>query len=157
VATLSRASFDSFAWDEAPITGTRARRVMDISAQDYGLKRGFCVPIHGTGGYQATVTMAGHDVDTSRQARKAIEMMAYYAFKTDLKLKSQTRKPLLSPREREVMRWAAAGKSAWDTGEILRISEQTVKKHMSAVLAKLDVCSKMQAIAESIRRGEIAP
>lgn len=157
VAALARKSFDSFTWDEVVATGRNEKRVMQVSATDHDLRRGFTVPIHGTAGYQATVSIAGRDIIVAGQARMAIEMMAFYMYRKEIKLRTKCRAFLLSPREREVMSWAAAGKSAWDTGEILHISEQTVKCHISSVLAKLDVCSKAQAVAESIRRGEIDP
>jgi len=157
VAILARKSFDSFAWDEAPVRSRSEQRVMQVSATDYNLRRGFCIPIHGPAGYQATVSIAGRDVDISREARIALEMIAFFAYRKDLKLRSVCKTFRLTPREREIMRWAAAGKSAWDTASILCISEQTVKSHVSSVLAKLEVCTKAQAVAESIRRGEIEP
>ena len=35
----------------------------------------------------------------------------------------------LTLREREVLWWAAQGKSAWESGEILHITERTVDQH----------------------------
>ena len=159
VANLARVSFDAFTWDEAArhARSRSARRVMQISATDFDLRQGFGVPVHGVSGYQATISVAGHDVEAGDDAHKAIELISSYAYKTALKLKSKLKIYVLTPREREIMIWAAAGKTAWDTGEILHISEQTVKSHISSVLAKLQVCSKTQAVAESIRLGEIRP
>ena len=159
VVKLTRTSYDAFTWDEAAVRddSTAAKRVMRISAEDYNLRHGFSVPVHGTDGYQATVSLSGRDVELTGAARRAIEMMSLFAYKAVLKLRSKTKSYVLTPREREVIAWAAAGKSAWDTSEILHISEQTVKTHISSVLAKLEVCSKTQAVAESIRRGEIRP
>lgn len=157
VANYARKSFDAFGWHDAPVTDQRGGRVLEISAVEHGLRSGLCVPIRGTSGYQATVSLAGHAVDESSEGRRAVEMMALYLYKTNLKLRSESQTFTLTPREREVMKWAAVGKSAWDTGEILHISEQTVKSHISSVLSKLGVCSKTQAVVESIRRGEIHP
>jgi LuxR family transcriptional regulator, quorum-sensing system regulator BjaR1 len=56
-----------------------------------------------------------------------------------------------------VLSWTAAGKTAWDTGGILNLAEDTVNKHIAAVMRKLNVYSRAQAVAESIRRGEIIP
>lgn len=64
---------------------------------------------------------------------------------------------ILTDREREVLRWTAAGKTAWDTGGILNIATDTVTKHIASAMRKLDVHSRAQAVAESIRRGEISP
>jgi LuxR family quorum sensing-dependent transcriptional regulator len=56
-----------------------------------------------------------------------------------------------------VLCWTAAGKTAWDTGGILNIAEDTVNKHMASAMRKLNVYSRTHAVAESIRRGEIIP
>lgn len=61
----------------------------------------------------------------------------------------------LTRREREVMVWAAAGKSGASTGIILGISEHTVSFHRKRALAKLGVASLIQGVAECIRRGLI--
>jgi LuxR family transcriptional regulator, quorum-sensing system regulator SinR len=62
----------------------------------------------------------------------------------------------LTPREEEVLSWAAAGKSYWEIGIILGISERTVRYFMGNVRMKLDVVSNKQAVAEAIWHGLIA-
>ncbi|TCR83975.1 LuxR family transcriptional regulator [Rhizobium sp. BK376] len=61
----------------------------------------------------------------------------------------------ITPREREVLRWAAAGKSYWEIAIILGITERTVRFFMSNARQKLDVVSNTQAIAEAVWRGLI--
>ncbi|MGO3930467.1 helix-turn-helix transcriptional regulator [Rhodopseudomonas pseudopalustris] len=157
IARHARRSLDPFLWKDVPVQTADELRVMDLAAADYGFVSGFTVPIYGTTGYQATFSATGRDIDASRDALKAAELLALYAYRRTIRIRSESREFVLTRREREVMTWAAAGKSAWDTGEILQISEQTVKCHISSVLAKLKVCSKAQAIVESMRRGEIEP
>jgi DNA-binding CsgD family transcriptional regulator len=65
--------------------------------------------------------------------------------------------PNLSERELEVLRWTMAGKTAWETGQLLCISEPTVKYHLRNTLAKLDVPSKHMAVLKAISLGLIAP
>jgi LuxR family transcriptional regulator, quorum-sensing system regulator SinR len=62
---------------------------------------------------------------------------------------------LITPREREVLRWSAAGKSYWEIAVILGISERTVRFFMSNARRKLDVVSNTQAVAEAVWRGLI--
>jgi RNA polymerase sigma factor (sigma-70 family) len=62
----------------------------------------------------------------------------------------------LSPREIEVLRLIAAGKSNKEIASALGISDETVKRHVSNVFAKLKVSDRAQATAEAIRRGVIA-
>jgi LuxR family transcriptional regulator len=55
----------------------------------------------------------------------------------------------LSAREREVMRWTAAGKTAYEVGRILGITTRTVNFHVASVLEKLDVPNKTQAAVKA--------
>ncbi len=58
---------------------------------------------------------------------------------------------LLTPRERETLLWAAAGKSASDTGDILGITERTVTAHIVSACQKLDAANKTQAVARALQ------
>jgi DNA-binding NarL/FixJ family response regulator len=59
----------------------------------------------------------------------------------------------LTERETEVMRLLARGLANKEIGRDLRISEDTVKTHVSRILAKLGVQSRTQAVLEAMRRG----
>ena len=59
----------------------------------------------------------------------------------------------LTPRELDVLRLLAAGKSNREISEALSISDQTVKSHVSHVLDKLGVCSRTQAALYAIQTG----
>jgi len=61
----------------------------------------------------------------------------------------------LSARELEVLRLAADGNSNRMIGEILTISEPTVKSHMSTVLVKLGASDRTHAVTLAIKRGYI--
>jgi DNA-binding CsgD family transcriptional regulator len=52
----------------------------------------------------------------------------------------------LSAREREVMRWLAAGKTDRDIGTILGISPRTVHKHLQRIYGKLGVETRTAAV-----------
>lgn len=64
---------------------------------------------------------------------------------------------LLTQRETEVLGWAAAGKSYWEIGAILGISERTVRFFMTNARHKLNVVSNTQAVAQAVRRDLIQP
>src|ERR1043166_5529158 len=69
------------------------------------------------------------------------------------KVAEAMRKPELSPREVEVLRWVAAGKSNKEIGAQLFIAEGTVKTHVKNVLEKLNVVGRTAAIREGVHRG----
>ena len=61
----------------------------------------------------------------------------------------------LSPREIEVLRRMAVGKSNKEIGTELFITEGTVKTHIKSIFSKLDVVSRTEAVATANRRGLI--
>jgi LuxR family quorum sensing-dependent transcriptional regulator len=78
--------------------------------------------------------------------------MALYAFDRAASLRAAPRPTLfLTPREREVLSWAAAGKSAWKIGEILNVAKRTVDEHAQTATRKLGAVTRTQAIALAIR------
>ena len=56
----------------------------------------------------------------------------------------------LSVRELEVLQWLKEGKTAWEVGMILSISERTVKFHLANIYAKLNVTNRSHAIARAM-------
>jgi DNA-binding NarL/FixJ family response regulator len=64
---------------------------------------------------------------------------------------------VLTSRELDVLRRLVAGRSNRDIGRALDISEETVKSHVSHVLAKLHVENRAQVIAEALRRRLVSP
>jgi DNA-binding NarL/FixJ family response regulator len=59
----------------------------------------------------------------------------------------------LTEREVEVLRLLARGMSNADISERLHLSEGTVRNHVSAILAKLDVGDRTQAAILAVRHG----
>jgi DNA-binding NarL/FixJ family response regulator len=62
----------------------------------------------------------------------------------------------LSARELEVLQLAANGNSNRAIGDILSISEPTVKTHMSTVLVKLGASDRTHAVTLALKRGYIS-
>lgn len=61
----------------------------------------------------------------------------------------------MTAREREVLRWAADGKTSWEVSVILRISERTVKFHLIQASRKLNAVNRTAAVAKALARGLI--
>jgi two-component system NarL family response regulator len=64
-------------------------------------------------------------------------------------------RPELSPRELQVLRRLAAGDSNKEIGQMLQITEHTVKVHVKSILVKLSATGRTEAIAIAIKRGLI--
>lgn len=74
----------------------------------------------------------------------------------------------LSAREREVLLWAAEGKTASETASILHVSASAVNLYSQRAMSKLQARTKTQAVAIAMRNamlfdllpqmdGEVAP
>jgi len=62
---------------------------------------------------------------------------------------------LLTRREKEIFTLLTMNKSTKDIAEELCISEKTVRNHISNVIQKLSVESRIQAVLELIKMKEI--
>jgi LuxR family quorum-sensing system transcriptional regulator SolR len=59
----------------------------------------------------------------------------------------------LTLREKEVLRWTAEGKTAYEIGQILSVSERTVNFHINNVVCKFDASNKTQAAVKAATLG----
>ena len=59
----------------------------------------------------------------------------------------------LSAREREILELIASGRSNKEIAEQLHLAENTVKNHVKAILEKLGVQDRTQAVSIAIQRG----
>lgn len=64
-------------------------------------------------------------------------------------------RPLLTPRELEILACLGEGMSNKEVARKLGISAHTVKFHLEAVFTKLDATSRAEAVAKGLRRGLI--
>lgn len=63
------------------------------------------------------------------------------------------RSPPLTRRQLECLAWISQGKSSTDIGEILCISGRTVDYHVTEICQRLEVRTRVQAVAHAIQRG----
>lgn len=156
VIRLCRNTTSPFEWTEAPYDPERepgAREVM-VRAEDFGMGRGFSLPIHGVNGHEACFSMSGKNLDLSRRTKPAIHLIAMYAFERARQLNLGISRDVPNPltkREREALTWAALGKSLRDTAEILQITERTATAHAVNAMHKLGAANKTQAVVKAMQ------
>jgi DNA-binding CsgD family transcriptional regulator len=61
----------------------------------------------------------------------------------------------LTSQELECLRWCKEGKTNWEIGEILTISEKTVEFHLSNSMRKLGASNRITAVIMGIKEGFI--
>ncbi len=59
----------------------------------------------------------------------------------------------LTPREKECLRLAMQGKTAWESSRIMGVRERTVNFHLQNAMAKLDTATKHQAWLKAAELG----
>ncbi|MCB5175124.1 helix-turn-helix transcriptional regulator [Microvirga lenta] len=153
-------STSPFLWTELEPAYRRspeARRIME-EAGEFSLRDGFTVPLVTLEGEVAGFSLAGEHLELSPSERGMLTLMATYALGRAILLRETPSRPVasLSPRECEALQWAAEGKSEWEIGERMGISEHGVDKRMRSARLKLGTTSRTHAVAEAIRQGLIS-
>ncbi|WP_414042397.1 response regulator transcription factor [Macrococcus animalis] len=80
---------------------------------------------------------------------------AVYYFNQNLKHETALAKPLLSNKEKEILRMVAKDMKNQDISEALFISKRTVEYHITKLIRKLGVESRLGAVIKGIQLGII--
>ncbi len=117
-----------------------------------GKPREFEMSMFAIPSYHPALSIVVHVVREWRKKKK------FSALEKGLETETSTREPLwpmstregepvtLTGREKEILRHLAQGESAAEIGKSLFISAVTVRNHIQAILRKLDVHSKLEAV-----------
>jgi DNA-binding CsgD family transcriptional regulator len=149
-------------WDQQTYLESGQIRLWEEQAA-HGYKNGVALALHFPGDrhYFIGVDRDKPLIERSKQLTKIVadlQFFAVYAQEAGFKLfypdvldgERQTR---LTPRELEALRWTMDGRTAWEVGEVLNISERTAVFHLQNAVNKLDCTSKYQAVLKAMRLG----
>ena len=150
-----------FAWSEI-----EAQRLPKASARLFGEIReampidgGLVVPVHDEKGFAGVASLMCEDADPHPEFIYALKLVSLFGIERAKHLLGVT-SPVaacpLSQRQREILTYAALGKSEADTGDILGIAATTVREHFIKIRALMNVRTKVQAVAIAVQRGWIA-
>jgi len=146
-----------FEWSEAHYDkeSNPAAHLVMTRAAEFRLMEGYCIPLHYDDG-GAVISMATEQLNIDPVAKSALQLIGVYAHNRIRSLGRPTsERALLTAREREILRWAADGKTSWEVSVILRISERTVKFHLIQASRKLNAVNRTSAVAKALARGLI--
>ena len=133
-------------------------------AHKHGLGHGLSVPVHESRSRVVSMLSLARDRPFQSDAEKEYVLAAGNVLANCLHVASErlilpdllaSRRPRLSPREQQCFQLIGAGKSNWEIGQLLNISEDAVKFHVKNLMRKLQVSTRMQAVAIGVALGMI--
>ena len=151
-------AIEPFSWDEVEgRASSRQAGVVFDTIRASGARNGLIVPVHGPLGEVLAVSMVS-DTLTSfpRDLRQRMHVAgSLYATRglTLMERELEAPGPDLTRREIQCVYWVAEGKSDWEIGRILEISEETVAWHVQNAKRKLGVARRAQLATAAWRRG----
>ncbi|MDQ7250526.1 LuxR family transcriptional regulator [Dongia sedimenti] len=150
----------SFVWGPGAAIGppSEFRTEFFEEAARFGIRRGFTIPIHDGRSQVAALTLAADMRQLSfkraiERAEAALELIAtlfHRAARRTLAPELVVDGTPLAPREYECLALSAQGKTAWEIGVILGISQRTVVDYLERAKRKLGVFSIAEAVARLV-------
>jgi DNA-binding CsgD family transcriptional regulator len=148
-----------FNWDgvtrESTLTPAQAVFLQDCRA--LGVHSGLTIPLHAPGQRMDLISVSLRDAHAVPQERTpfvyGIAVQAWLRYGEFAEPQDDQVGPVLTERELECLTWARDGKTTWETGMILSISERTVEYHLVNAAKKLGASNRLMAIVVAIQRG----
>ncbi|WP_421695114.1 helix-turn-helix transcriptional regulator [Aestuariivirga sp.] len=146
-------------WEEARAGDQTVEHIHQL-AERFGIGRhGISIPIRDTGLGDALFSI-NFDCDSvqwgqlRREMANEAHLFGHYYHQRMKRLLGAPAPSTafdLSPREREVLQWAAEGMTAGQTARLLKVSESAVNLYAARAMSKLRARTKTQAVAIAVR------
>lgn len=150
-------------WDQKTYTGQGLGELWEEQAQ-FGYSTGIAMALHMPEGRHFVLGVdrdkpLPSDASELQRVVADLQLFAVHAQEAALRLlvpePMRPEKPALTPRELEALHWTMEGKTAWEVGAILGISERTAVLHVNNAMHKLGCVSKHAAVLKALRLGLI--
>lgn len=156
-ALLARRPFE---WAEASPRGgfTKDQKRFFEECRDLGVHSGITIPIPGTGRDVDLISLSLRQrqlVPSHRMAHLYMLSVQYWLKYCELSDRREQIAVPLTPQELECLRWCKEGKTNWEIGNILHISEKTVEFHLGNGMRKLGANNRITAVIIGIKLGVI--
>jgi DNA-binding CsgD family transcriptional regulator len=150
-------------WSQKTYLDRGAIELWDVQAQ-YGYRNGIAMSLHLPEGRHFTLGVDRDQdlpIDRGELTRIVADLQLFAVHAQDTAMRVlvsealQPERPALTPRELDVLRWTMDGKTAWEAGALLSITERTTVQHLQNAMKKLQCTSKHQAVLKALRLGLI--
>ena len=155
-----------FLWSDVPkmiqMTG-RQNGILE-AARRFGLAEGFTVPVHVPGEYRGTCSFGARSLDNLQpDALPTAQLIGVFAFEAARRIMRARQRhekgssiPSLTERQLACVTLVAAGKTDWEIGRILGISEGTAHEHIEAARKRYGVVKRTQLVIRALFDGQIS-
>ncbi|WP_172971989.1 LuxR family transcriptional regulator [Roseibium aquae] len=152
-----------FLWSEClaqPGVTAEGLRILH-EAETFNMADGVFVPIYGPTGFEGTVTFAGLTETLGPHDLKALHLTSIYAYGQAIRLTATSDETPgagtnLTRRERECLKWSAAGQTSSDIADKLGISRHTADWYLKEATRKLGALNRTHAVALAYQQGVIS-
>ena len=147
-----------FDWYDLPKETKEVQQIFEESV-DFGFGRqGLTIPIVNYLGELAILNINADESDQDWAARKPelmreLQIISHFLHQSvtrNIEANEGGNQFSLSENELESLKWAASGKSVWETSTIVSLSERTVRFHLDQARRKLHCATKIQAVAKAV-------
>lgn len=145
---------------------TSAQQSLYEEASAFGLRVGVTLPIHGPSGEVGMLTCVRDQAPNAAFVKDLGQQLGSLTLLRDVAFDSMKKfihageeaeeVPTLTARELDCLHWMAVGKTAWEIGRILSISEAGVNFHFSNLRNKFGVSKRNDVVLRAIRFGLIS-
>ena len=135
------------------------REALEFIGTQLNLTAGFVVPVRTAGKLLGIVLYGGVRCRLGPIERSILHLLGHSALMHAIALKDAPKEAAtkeLSPRELQCLQWASKGKTDAEIGVILGISARTARFHIENAKRKLGAATRVQSVAEAMRRNAIA-
>ena len=149
-----------FLWSTAFKHGTKIGKKIIRESREYNLYDGIAIPITTDFGPLGCVSIGCDSGDFDTSSIPVIELVCIHLYQHLQMLDDCSTNQmfgLLTKRETEVLHFVAEGKTNWEIGKILNLSEFSVKDHVQNLTRKLQANNRTQAVSVAIRNSLIIP
>jgi DNA-binding CsgD family transcriptional regulator len=150
-------------WDQNTYTGQGLGELWEEQAQ-FGYSTGIAMALHMPEGRHFVLGVdrdrpLPNNAGELQRVVADLQLFAVHAQEAAARLllpePMRPERPALTPRELEALHWTMEGKTAWEVGAILGISERTAVLHVNNAMHKLGCVSKHAAVLKALRLGLI--
>lgn len=161
IALRILASHRPFRWKDAVVDLTPKQKEQVEIARKFNHNFGYAFPIISREGPIGFVSMGrATDFELSEMDFFCLELLtrhAYFSIENIYGKLVPPQKASFTPREVTVLTHVANGKTNWEVGQILGISEYSIRDYLKSLSKRLETSNRTHTVVKAIKLGLVVP